>query len=213
MFRLANIANQHITDALINRPDVWGRLVTPSLKSRAGQLRDVQITNVWAADNNRFNAHYSDADFIRMLCDFQPWRSKCVFVLAPDVVGDAAATLTEFPFWYPAITGYGYPVGLAAQDGMTPDDVPWPQIAALFIGGSTEWKMSPDADRLIVDAKRREKWVHIGRVNSRKRANHFHLIGADSIDGTNEIYEPGVVHTWTGWLSQFHPAMGGFLCT
>jgi len=181
-------------------------------------VADLYHARVWAADNNRFNPSYDDREFIRMLCDFQTWRQSCLFVLAPDVVGDAAATLAEFPRWYPVVAGYGYPVALAAQDGMVPDNVPWNKISALFVGGSTRWKMSPDADALIYAAKKRGKWVHIGRVNSYLRANHFRLVGVDSIDGTHEIYAPDKhIPMWNRWLTQLNqqrplPMMGDFLC-
>lgn len=56
---------------------------------------------------------------------------------------------------------------------------------ALFIGGSTEFKLSEFAATLAQMAKRRRKWVHMGRVNTRRRVRYAASIGCDSIDGTN----------------------------
>lgn len=60
----------------------------------------------------------------------------------------------------------------------------------LFVGGTTEWKLSKEAARCIKYAKEHEKKVHVGRVNSRKRYAHFRLLGVDTCDGTNPVFEP-----------------------
>ncbi|HXF62680.1 MAG TPA: hypothetical protein VNK95_13745, partial [Caldilineaceae bacterium] len=61
---------------------------------------------------------------------------------------------------------------------------------ALFIGGSTGWKLSEAADWCIRRAKERGVWVHAGRVNSLRRIRHFQLIGVDSVDGTYIRFNP-----------------------
>ena len=60
----------------------------------------------------------------------------------------------------------------------------WPRIDALFIGGSTDWKLGAATRALVREAKRRGLWVHMGRVNSLKRIAYTAEIGCDSIDGT-----------------------------
>jgi hypothetical protein len=85
----------------------------------------------------------------------------------------------------------GYRAALVGQDGMEHLDVPWDEFDCLFVGGSTEWKLGAGAEILIREAKRRGKWVHIGRVNSRKRYLKFADL-ADSCDGTYLTFGPDV---------------------
>jgi hypothetical protein len=49
------------------------------------------------------------------------------------------------------------PIALVAQDGLEPLPVPWEQLEALFIGGSSRWKLGPHAARLVREAKERGK--------------------------------------------------------
>lgn len=47
-----------------------------------------------------------------------------------------------------------------------------------------EWKLGPEVRPLVDEARRLGKWVHMGRVNSRKRFEFARAIGCDSVDGT-----------------------------
>ena len=106
------------------------------------------------------------------------------------MVGDAAATLTRSAPWLSRIRGLGFPVAYVAQDGLPESSVPWDDIDALFIGGSTEFKLGPVAADAVAEAKQRGKWVHMGRVNSRKRLRYAASIGCDSADGTYLVFAP-----------------------
>lgn len=154
---------------------------------------------------------WDEAGWWNFLKKYAHRADHCLFATAPDVVhfvdgaprGDAAATLIESAKWYDKIRELGYPVALVAQDGLDPADVPWDKIDAIFIGGSDDYKVgSPPPGRVrplkldgtplgipgcigvIQEAKRRGKWVHIGRVNSRARYLFARMVGADSVDGT-----------------------------
>jgi hypothetical protein len=144
----------------------------------------------WAADNGRFSApqDYSDAKYLAWLARM-PVES-CLFATAPDVVGDASATLAMSRPMFGPIRELGYPVALAAQDGLEMEDVPWDEFDVLFIGGSTEWKLGEAAADIAREAKRRGKWVHMGRVNSLRRMRHAEAIGCDSADGTVLKHDP-----------------------
>lgn len=109
-------------------------------------------------------------------------RELCRFVAVPDVVASARRTLEVFEYWMPRLEGW--PLALVAQDGQEDLPMPWDFIDAVFIGGSTDWKMSVHAVAVIKAAKAMEKWVHIGRVNRPGRFEYFEALGADSIDGT-----------------------------
>lgn len=136
----------------------------------------------WAADNGAFSDFDAEA-FLAMLERLQS-RRGCVFVAAPDVVGDAAKTLDKFHRWAKVIRSFDLPVALVAQDGLIPGMVPWIEVSALFIGGTTKWKLGPEAEILAREAKRNRKWLHMGRVNTKRRFRHAERIGCDSVDGT-----------------------------
>lgn len=136
----------------------------------------------WAADNGAFTG-FNDAAFLRML-DGLRGVPGCLWVAAPDVVGDAAATLALFDEWEPRLRALGFPVALVAQDGLEIEAAPWARMDALFVGGSTEWKLGRAAAQLVRYAKARGLWVHMGRVNTRRRLRYARELGCDSVDGT-----------------------------
>lgn len=136
----------------------------------------------WAADNDAFLAWDEDR-FVKML-DKITGIPGCLFATAPDVVGDADATLERFHEWAYRIRETGQPVAFVAQDGIENHPVPWGIVDALFIGGSTEFKLGPVAARHVREAKQRGLWVHVGRVNTLRRMKYMASIGVDSIDGT-----------------------------
>jgi hypothetical protein len=139
----------------------------------------------WAADNGRFSApeRYTDAAYLAWLAK-RPHQERCLFATAPDVVGDAAATLALSGPMFGPIRALGYRVAFVAQDGLEDLAVPWDDFDALFIGGTTEWKLSEAAHELAAEAKRRGKWLHMGRVNSLRRVRIAKAMGCDSVDGT-----------------------------
>ncbi len=87
---------------------------------------------------------------------------RCAFAAAPDVVGDAAATLTRSLPMFERIRALGYPVALVAQDGLHPEQIPFDGIDAVFLGGTTSWKLGPAAADLAAHARAHGKWVHTG---------------------------------------------------
>ncbi len=153
----------------------------------------------WAADNGVFSGFDADG-FLAMLGRLKG-RRGCLFVVVPDVVGDAKATLEQFYIWAPIVRAFGFPVALAAQDGLTVDVTPWHMIDALFIGGSTEWKLSRAAEELLAYAAARGKWRHVGRVNTLRRMRHFHGL-CDSIDGSGFSKWPKRIQFFTRWKKE-----------
>lgn len=145
-------------------------------------------------------------------------RSACLYAVAPDVLGDAAATWERSAPLLPQIRGLGYRAALVAQDGFDPEAVDWDAFDVLFIGGrplvtkdtppsdrrrlrSQEWKRSAGGYAAIAEGKRRGKWVHVGRVNGGPFLRHVAGAGADSADGS--ILCHGPEKHWplvTGWL-------------
>ena len=148
----------------------------------------------WAADNGRYAspADYTDASYLAWLGSM-PVES-CLFATAPDVVGNAGATLALSAPMYRRIRAAGYRPALVAQDGLErmTEFIPWDDFDALFIGGTTDWKLSEAAASLAAEAKRRGKWIHMGRVNSLRRLRHAKSIGCDSVDGTFLKFGPDI---------------------
>lgn len=146
----------------------------------------------WCADNGAFGKGFpgDDAWFAWLQTYAPEERSRCMFAVAPDVVGDAAATHERSMPWLAKIRALGYPAAYVAQNGLEDLEVPWDEFDVLFIGGDTEWKLGPHARALIAEAKRRGKWVHMGRVNSQRRMQYADAIGCDSADGTYIAFGP-----------------------
>jgi len=130
--------------------------------------------------------------FLGMLQDHADYADDCLFAVAPDVVGDADGTLKRSKWMLEWIRYAGYPAALAAQDGLENLTVPWDDFDALFIGGSTAWKLGAAARRLIAEANRRNKWVHMGRVNTLKRLRYAATVGCHSVDGTFLTFGPDI---------------------
>lgn len=139
----------------------------------------------WCADNGCFGKGYPGDERWFAWLESNAYRaSSCVFAVAPDVVGDAVATLERSLPWLPKIRALGYPAAFVAQDGLENLVIPWGDFDVLFVGGSTEWKLGAEAARIVGQAKACGKWVHMGRVNSGRRFRYAQMIGCDSADGT-----------------------------
>jgi hypothetical protein len=180
----------------------------------AGQgFRHMRAGTTWCADNGCFNdAKFDEARWWRFLQDNATDAGSCAFATAPDVLGDAQKTLNRSAPWLPRIRELGYPVAFVAQDGADQYPPPWGEFDVLFIGGSTAFKLGPEARSLIAEAKRRGCRVHMGRVNSLKRYRYAEAVGCDSADGTYLIFGPTVnLPRLLNWVRDLHerPALFG----
>jgi hypothetical protein len=63
-------------------------------------------------------------------------------------------------------------------------EIPWSDLAAVFIGGRDPWKDSQASQDIVKAAKVLGVHVHVGRVNAFKRFRLFHDLGADTCDGS-----------------------------
>jgi len=153
-----------------------GQLLTPLTRYT---LRDPE--RPWAIDNGGFSMLDING-LLSLLKREQHRKDKCIFVTVPDIVGSARRTLEVFERWTEKLSGWK--LALVCQDGQEHLPIPWDDISAVFIGGSTEWKVSIHTEHIIRAAKALEKWVHVGRVNGPERFSHFEKMGADSCDGT-----------------------------
>ncbi len=164
-----------------------GFLKTPAVGNNLDGVK------VWAIDNGCFTGKYPGDDaYLTWLAKYDDHKSRCLFVAVPDVIGDGAATLANFPLMAGRIRAAGWQVALVGQDGMESLDVPWHLTDWLFVGGSTEWKLGQGAADLIRQAQSHGKRVHVGRVNSGTRYALFAGMGCDSADGTYLAFGPDV---------------------
>lgn len=156
-----------------------GRLIVPKDCARVDETAQAGIR--WAADNAAFS-RFDQAAWRRMLAQITG-VSGCLFVVVPDVVGDAAATAVMYARYAPEVRAAGLPAAWVAQDGAGVNDIP-ADAAAVFIGGTDAFKLGPDARDVVKEAKRRGLWVHVGRVNTMRRLRYCQALGADSVDGS-----------------------------
>lgn len=158
-----------------------GQLVTPKTNNDMKRLLSNNL--LWACDNGCFSG-FDEISYLRMIKKVQG-LPRLLFVTMPDIVGDAKGTKELFDIWYPIIKKYyDVPLAYVIQNGVSEKEIPWDNISAIFIGGDDEFKLGPEAAAITKTAKSKGKWVHMGRVNSFRRAAYAIQIGCDSIDGS-----------------------------
>ena len=140
-----------------------------------------RVSENFCIDNGAFSK-FNAIGFLSLLEREESAIDLCRWVAVPDVVGSAIRTLEVFDRWKYKIQQW--PLALVCQDGQENHPIPWEDIVAVFIGGSTDWKMSNSAAAIIKAAKALGKWAHAGRVNTVARFEYFEELGADSIDGS-----------------------------
>lgn len=192
-------------------PLTYGWLLTP----RRTMTQTGLFGLPYAVDNECFTlGDKFDSDrFIRALIRIMRCHGAggCLFVVAPDVIENAVETLKQFSAWRKTIYSMGFSVALAAQDGLEHLEIPWCELDALFIGGSTQWKLSEATAEIVTEAKSRNKWVHMARVNSVYRASRFCSL-VDSVDGTAWAKHPTeYALQWQRWIDAGRPSFVGRL--
>jgi hypothetical protein len=188
---LSGAINRLVLDAM--RPDV-GFMST----ERNGQRPPLAMA--CAYDNGCFAGSWSPESWATWLMA-QP---AGLFAVVPDIVGDARRTRLRFEVYAPFVRRY-QPVAYALQDGSDTIEPPWDEFDVLFVGGSTGFKLCDATWAACAEARRRGKWVHVGRVNSLKRLRACRAALVDSVDGTFLKYGPDM--RWRQlcqWLDQLN---------
>lgn len=179
MLYYANPCNEEVRDAM--RAGLIGFIDTPMQGNKHVEGAD------WVADNGCFSNRWVAEKWWGWL-NTLPTTMR--FACCPDIVGDWDTTRTLFDIWYPKMDAIGIPVACVAQDGAEIEQIDWDSVSCIFIGGSTDWKLSAKAVEIIGEANRRNIWAHVGRVNSLRRMRWAQAAGADSVDGTHIVFEP-----------------------
>jgi hypothetical protein len=160
----------------------------------------------WAADNDCFQGSFDFENFLNWLNQkMQPYKDTCLFITVPDVLADSKMTMVSYSKFAPLLSTW--PLAFVAQDGLVNLPDLTPDYRTLFIGGTTEFKLSEKVVNLISQARARNKHVHIGRVNWKKRYNHFRkLPGSDrfTCDGTRVRFQgrDKTIRAWLNYMAQ-----------
>ncbi|ONI88165.1 hypothetical protein ALI22I_20475 [Saccharothrix sp. ALI-22-I] len=115
----------------------------------------------------------------------EAWHPNLLFVTVPDVPFDARGTARRFCEWATLLSHL--PLAFCVQDGAEKVGIPWdwPNLRALFMAGSTKYKLSQEMADICREGKRRGLHIHGGRVNTLNRIRHMiRLECVDSIDGS-----------------------------
>ena len=153
---------------------VCGQLLTPL-------TRYANAGGTFAIDNGAFTGLDRGA-FARLVRREEPNRDRCLWVVVPDIVGSGRRTME---LWQrrEKFVGEGWPLAFAAQDGSEDLDIPWNEMACLFIGGRDPWKDSQAVVDLLRTARALGLRTHVGRVNTLRRYRRFES-EADTCDGS-----------------------------
>jgi hypothetical protein len=158
-------------------PNQVGHLLNPTRVTRTYEWLP------FAVDNGRFAASacgkpWDGEQFVAYLHNVASMGHAPLWVVVPDVVGDADQTLRSWGEWSDRLSVFGWPLALAVQDGMTPQDVP-SDADVIFVGGSTDWKRRTMSMWCEVFDR-----VHVGRINTERWLWECDEAGAESCDGT-----------------------------
>jgi hypothetical protein len=145
---------------------------------------------VWAADNGCFSDRWEEKTWMKWLLTFDH-PGKALFATVPDVVADHMQTMKRWEHYAPKVVELGFKPAFVLQDGAT-KELPFEEMGALFIGGTTEFKLSNKVKDIVQVAKNHNVWVHMGRVNSYKRMLIAYDFGCDSVDGTYIAFAPNL---------------------
>jgi hypothetical protein len=139
----------------------------------------------WAADNGCFNPRFFTVERWKAWLDRQ--SRTALWATVPDVILKHEATMERWEKYVGIVKELGFNAAFCAQDGCTE---PPSDADCVFLGGTTEWKISADALSLIRKAQDKGMMTHMGRVNSFKRLRIAHSWGCDTVDGTFLSYAP-----------------------
>ncbi len=138
----------------------------------------------YALDNGAFPAwangkEWDQRSFEKGLEWGRKQNLKPRWVVVPDVVTEAEATIERWHDWAPRMANLGFKLALAVQDGMTAQDAQTLNPDVIFVGGTKLWKMQT-LSMWCAEFPR----VHVGRINGLAGLMACHAAGAESVDGT-----------------------------
>ena len=140
----------------------------------------------YALDNGAWGCHQQSRPFDvdAFMWAFDRIGSGADWVVAPDIVGGGAESLSLTRAWLPKLSHRR--VLIAVQDGMQPTHIRSliNNGRGIFLGGSTEWKLRT-MPMWGEFARSVGCYFHVARVNTMKRLRACQFVGASSIDGSS----------------------------
>ena len=130
MLFLANPSTPKVRDAMTHwQTTHLGMIATPA------QGNPLMLGVPWCADNGIFGGAYpGDQEYLDWLAHWPLWAARtCLFAVAPDVVGDAAATLDQSAPMLPRIREYGIPAGIVFGFPVTTENGEYKIVEGLAI--------------------------------------------------------------------------------
>jgi len=168
-----------------------GWLVSPQTR---GIPAGIKQGDKWAGDNGCFMSAFTPEWFMQWLTKMRPFCETCLFIVAPDVLGNCWATLDRWRIWYPQLLT-DWSVAFVGQDGQPMDKVPW-EMNTYFVGGTDGWKDGADSLAIVRECRRRGVRVHVGRANTHRRLCAF--FNAYRLDDDPPEHLPGFTYDGNG---------------
>lgn len=164
-------------------PGKVGLIHSPDPKSKIQRPKSIQPYFPYAIDNYRFvscskGIEWDSKIFLDLLNYVKFLPRQPLFVVVPDVWGNAAATCDEWQQWESKLRRYGFLLAFVVQDGQDLDRIP-ESADWLFVGGSDQWRY-PRLREIVAIGKP----VHVGRVNHRRHLWMCHDLCVTSCDGS-----------------------------
>lgn len=163
-----------------------------------GQMRQPDVGNRlvdgarWVADNGCFNARTFTVQRWGRWLLAQPRTADWATV--PDVVADHAATLRRWRRYAAWVRRVGFTPAFVCQDGCGPDDIP-ADAGAVFLGGTTDYKLSDTARACVAEARRRGIPAQVWR---------WRQYGLDAYTADRLACRAGVhpAEIWPNWFAE-----------
>jgi len=184
-----------------------GRVMTPDARSQPAPEER------WALDNGAFAAwRRGDPEFpAEQFRTHLEWGARQatmpVWAVVPDRVAQGPTSLDYSTEWLTGGELPGWPWYLAVQDGMPTDMVRdvarATAVAGLFVGGSTEFKVSTAAMWVEV-ADSLGIACHWGRASRMSWATYASEIGCTSCDTTQPLWERSAFRRWIANVRDGH---------
>ncbi len=124
------------------------------------------------------------------------------FIVAPDRVGEGAASLAMSVSWLPELRRYPWPIYLAVQDGM--EELPslgLSRFDGVFIGGTLPWKLRT-APHWATAARAASLPCHFARCGTARRVAYARALGCASLDSSLPLWSRRKMRAFTMALDQ-----------
>lgn len=159
----------------------WRLIVSPTGVLRTEGFKIALDNGAWTAFQQ--GTSFDDVAFMRAV---DKLGEQADWIVLPDIVAGGLRSLELSLTWLERLRGLPTPLLIAVQNGMQVDDVREllsPSVG-IFIGGDTDWK-EKTAIAWGQLARRRNCYLHVGRVNSARRIGICAAAGASSYDGSS----------------------------